>query len=293
MAQEADLAVAPAAVTKADTLKLQVRTVASSSTESETEAVVDKPQIVAPSVKSAKDIKTVTVKEGDTVQSVAAQYGISEDTVRWANNMSGNALQPGVQITILPVTGLLHTVAAGDTLEGIAAKYQASAEQVRAINDLELGGLQTNQKIIIPNGVKPAAPVVRPTTTTSSSSTSNVIGTGRASQFAGNRYAYGYCTYYVYNKRAAIGRPVGSFWGNATTWSSAARSAGFAVSSTPAVGAVMQSSSGWGGYGHVAFVESVNGDGSVTVSEMNYAGWNVISSRTISASQAGSYQYIH
>lgn len=37
---------------------------------------------------------------------------------------------------------------------------------------------------------------------------------------------------------------------------------------------VFQTSGGWGGYGHVGYVESVNADGSITVSEMNYAGWN-------------------
>jgi len=35
------------------------------------------------------------------------------------------------------------------------------------------------------------------------------------------------------------------------------------------------------GWGHVAIVESVNADGSWTVSEMNFAGFGVISSRTI------------
>ena len=56
-------------------------------------------------------------------------------------------------------------------------------------------------------------------------------------------------------------------------------------------GAVMQTSQG--AYGHVAYVESVNDDGSVKVSEMNYNGGpGVVSSRTISAGQAGSYNYI-
>ena len=35
------------------------------------------------------------------------------------------------------------------------------------------------------------------------------------------------------------------------------------------------------GYGHVAYVEAVNPDGSWRVSEMNFAGWNLVSGRTI------------
>ena len=69
-----------------------------------------------------------------------------------------------------------------------------------------------------------------------------------------------------------------------------ARAAGFTVNNTPEPGAIMQNG---GGYGHVAFVESVDGAGNVTVREMNYAGFNVISSRTISAGQAANYSFIH
>ena len=65
---------------------------------------------------------------------------------------------------------------------------------------------------------------------------------------------------------------------------------GYTVNNTPKAGAVMQTTQG--GYGHVAYVESVNSDGSVTVSEMNYQGVGVVSTRTISASQASSYNYI-
>jgi surface antigen len=87
--------------------------------------------------------------------------------------------------------------------------------------------------------------------------------------------------------------PVGSFWGNATTWDDYARGSGYLVNNSPSVGAVLQSDWQAGGYGHVAVVESVNVDGSITVSEMNYAGWNVKSYRTISPSEAASYKYIH
>ena len=46
--------------------------------------------------------------------------------------------------------------------------------------------------------------------------------------------------------------------------------------------------------GHVAYVESVGSDGSVTVSEMNYNGGPYsVSERTISAGEASSYNYIH
>lgn len=289
VAQEADLLVTPNVANRADTLNAQVNT-ATTAEETNT-AVVEKPQLVAPSVKSVKDIIVIDVQAGETLQSIAARYGISEDTVRWANNLRSDNLNPGIKLTILPVTGVLHTVSGNDTVDTLAATYQASAEQITAFNDLEIAGLKPGAKIIIPNGAKPSTarssrPVSGGRSTSFSWGGNNVV-------FAGNRYAFGYCTYYAFNKRAAAGRPIGSNWGNATTWASLARASGFAVDKSPRAGDVFQTSGGWGGYGHVGYVERVNSDGSIFVSEMNYAGWNRVSSRTISADQVGMFNYIH
>lgn len=123
-------------------------------------------------------------------------------------------------------------------------------------------------------------------TNTSTTSTST-HSTGTVS--AGNLYTAGQCTWYVYDK---VGGSIGSTWGNANNWASAAAAAGYTVNNTPEAGAILQSSEG--PFGHVAYVESVNDDGSITVSEMNYNGgpFNV-SERTISASEVGSYNFIH
>lgn len=95
----------------------------------------------------------------------------------------------------------------------------------------------------------------------------------RATSTAGNTYGYGYCTWYVKNQAPWIPNGLG----NANTWASRAPSYGLTVSSVPRVGAVAQSSGG--NLGHVALVTGVSGN-SVTISEMNYQGWNVVSSRT-------------
>lgn len=120
------------------------------------------------------------------------------------------------------------------------------------------------------------------TTTTTTTTTSSI-------SHSGNLYTAGQCTWYVYDK---VGGEIGSTWGNANNWAAAAQGAGFTVNHTPSKGAILQSSEG--PFGHVAYVESVNSDGSVTISEMNYSGGPFsVSSRTISASEAGSYNYIH
>ena len=86
-----------------------------------------------------------------------------------------------------------------------------------------------------------------------------------------------------------VGGSIGNTWVMQIT--NAAAQSGYTVNNTPKAGAVMQTTQG--GYGHVAYVENVNSDGSVTVSEMNYQGVGVVSTRTISASQASSYITFH
>lgn len=118
-------------------------------------------------------------------------------------------------------------------------------------------------------------------------------------KFAGqtNHYLYGWCAWYAFEQRAALGKPVSNMWGDANNWAASASADGYAVNNSPSVGAIAQSyagSNGAGGSGHVAIVESIHGDGSITVSEM---GWNgsvgTATYRTIPASQVSSHNFIH
>jgi len=101
----------------------------------------------------------------------------------------------------------------------------------------------------------------------------------------GNHFAYGYCTWYVANRRNI------PWFGNAIEWWPNARPYGYAEGGSPAVGAVMVTRES--PIGHVAYVESVGGDGSWTVSEMNYAGWNMVSRRTIHPGQVPLVGFIY
>lgn len=258
-------------------------------------SVLTKPQIVQ--VSDLRGISTYVAVAGDTAQSVASKFGVSPDTVKWANNLAGDAISVGQSLRIPNVDGVLYTVKSGDTVESIAQRYSTNVDRLISYNDLELGGLTPGQQIVLPGGILPAEErpgYVSPvrTTTVSSSQSSPTISYASNATIAGNKYDYGYCTWYAYNRRAELGRPVGSFWGNASTWASYARGSGYQVDGSPSVGAVMQDSYSAGGYGHVAVVESVFGDGSIYISEMNYAGWNVKSYRTVSAGEAARYNYI-
>ena len=109
---------------------------------------------------------------------------------------------------------------------------------------------------------------------------------------------FGQCTYYMYNRFAQLGSPIRTTGlGNAAEWPANAAAAGYGVSSTPRAGTAIVFQRGVGGadpvYGHVGFVERVNADGSLFISEMNVQGLNVISTRTIPAGVAAQATYIN
>jgi surface antigen len=269
-------------------------------------AIVNKPKIIDPTANS-RAIETYTAKEGDTVQSIAGQFGVSDQTIKWANNLTSDAVEPGSNITVSPVDGVVYSVKDGDTVERLADKYKSPTEQIVSFNDLELSGIKTNQQIILPDGVLP--PEEQPGYTAPGIATPNRAGSGGASALvngytavnktaAGNAYAFGNCTSWAYERRAQLGHPVGSYWGNAATWDALGRADGFVVDKIPTVGSVYQMpafvDAYTGIYGHVGIVESVNPDGSIYISEMNYAGnFNRVTYRTIPAAQAALYNYIH
>jgi surface antigen len=95
---------------------------------------------------------------------------------------------------------------------------------------------------------------------------------------AGNTYAFGNCTWYVKNRRPSISNS----WGNANTWFYNAGAQGWATGTAPRVGAIGTTTAG--GLGHVVYIEAVNGDGTVTLSEMNYDGFDLIDTRVAAAS---------
>lgn len=258
------------------------------------DTVLSKPQIIQPTANS-REIIGYTAKAGDTVDSIAAAYGLSKDTIKWENRLTSDAIDVGKNLVILPVDGIKYTIKGSDTLDSIAEKYKANKDRIVAYNDLELTGFTADKTIVIPGGVLPEAErpgYVAPRPVYTSYATSyTTVNSAFANVSAGNGYAFGNCTWYAYERRAQLGRPIGSFWGNAATWAMYARSAGYLVNNTPAPGAVMQNG---GGYGHVAVVESVAPNGDITITEMNYAGnFNRVTSRTVSAGQAAGYNYIH
>jgi len=102
---------------------------------------------------------TYIVENGDNAYKIAAKFGISVNTLLWANNLrSGVLLKPGQELIILPISGVRHLVQKGDSLNSIAKKYQASVSEIISFNNLkDETDIKIGQELIIPNGVLPTS----------------------------------------------------------------------------------------------------------------------------------------
>ncbi len=242
-----------------------------------------------------------TVREGETLEYIAARYGLTPDQIRWSNGMSTTAVEPGKELLIPSVTGIVYKIKNGDNVDSLAERYGSTAEAIVAVNDLEKDReLKVDSVIVIPNGTlpeteRPEYVIARTPTALNSPSTAASGYQYSASYASGNRYAYGWCTWYAWQWRhdnMPSNYDLPSNLGNANTWAAAAAAAGFSVNRTPQRGDVFQTASGWAG--HVGIVQSVNADGSIVISDMNgVAGWGRVGTKTVPASQVGMYTYIH
>src|SRR3989344_5942419 len=93
---------------------------------------------------------------------IAATFDVSEETLRWANNLTGKnpVLKPGQILNIPPVTGVVHKVKRGDTVYTIAKKYETEAQNIvnypfNDFVDLENFTLAVGQLLVVPGGVMP------------------------------------------------------------------------------------------------------------------------------------------
>ncbi len=116
--------------------------------------------------------ETYAVQTGDTLLSIAADFGITVQELKRFNNLATDNIVPGQTLDIPPPTPtpgptatlnpsqptptfaplILHTVKAGETLSEIAELYGVSMDDIRAANDMEPGvtDIQANQVLEVP-----------------------------------------------------------------------------------------------------------------------------------------------
>ncbi len=209
-------------------LALVDNTVLSSNTE-ETGPFVD------PGRSGSGQISVYIVREGDTLGGIAEMFGVSTNTIRWANNLKSNTLKLGQELVILPISGVRHIVAKGDTLQTLSTKYKADLEDILSYNDLTSNAkLTVGNIIIIPDGVISVVP-----SSPSSSSGKSVASGYYLRPIKGGVRSQGIHGYNGVDLAASVGTPI--------------------MASAPGVVILSRTSGYNGGYGLYVVVRHGNG----------------------------------
>jgi murein DD-endopeptidase MepM/ murein hydrolase activator NlpD len=193
-------------------------------------------------------ISRYQVQPDDTLSDIAVLFGVDENTILWANDLPrGATIHPGQVLTILPVTGLRHTVEKGDTLATVAEEYNADAAEIASYNGLDSSAsLAAGTEIIIPDGVialAPAAPEPQPSASTPRPSVSS----------AGSSDAGGY---YLRPIDGGV-RTQGIHGYNGVDL---AASAGTPILASASGEVIVSREGGWnGGYGNYVVIQHANG----------------------------------
>lgn len=100
------------------------------------------------------EISVYTVREGDSLSQIAEMFGVTANTIMWANDIGkSTGIQPGDTLVILPIAGVRHIVKSGDTINSIASKYEGNIDEILSYNQLDSANdLAVGDTLIIPGG---------------------------------------------------------------------------------------------------------------------------------------------
>jgi LysM repeat protein len=234
-------------------------------------AIIERPSVVPPI--AARPAQTVIVAFGETVESLAQKDHSDAAAIRWANAIAAGAQPlPGTTILLPPSAGALVAVRAGERPSQFARRLGLDPRVVLDYNALTKDTARpAGSYLQVPISVAPSGALVGRFFSLATGGVPEI-----AEDHGADTFPYGQCTYYAAQRRDV------TWGGNAWSWFDAAN--GIRPEGHTAVaGAIVVFHTGW--FGHVAYVESVNPDGSFVISEMNYygngGGWGRVDRRTI------------
>ena len=99
-------------------------------------------------------ISVYVVRKGDTLSEIAEMFGVSTNTIVWANNIKASSIKEGQELVILPISGVRHVVKSGDTVKSLATKYKADFDEILSYNGLAADAkIKPGDIVVIPDGV--------------------------------------------------------------------------------------------------------------------------------------------
>lgn len=199
-----------------------------------------------------KQASIYVVREGDTLSEVAEMFGVSVNTIVWANDISGGSISPGDVLVILPTSGVRHEAEEGDTLASIAKRYDSSVEKIREYNQLDDDDeLATGAIIDVPGGEMP-----RQADTSSDSATAANVQVSSGGSVTPTQTASVSSGYYTHPVPGSVVTQRAHGY-NAVDFGGASGSSVMASASGQVVKSI---NAGWnGGYGKFIVIEHDNG----------------------------------
>ena len=148
------------------------------------------------------------VQAEDTLSEIAEMFGVSVNTIVWANDLRGTNIKEGQELLILPISGVRHVVKSGDTLQSIAKSYKSDLDDVLSYNNLSVDSkIKSGDIIIIPNGIISASANIKSSLTQTSSSLPTYSGY-YLRPIVGGRKSQGIHGYNAVDLAAPTGTPI-------------------------------------------------------------------------------------
>jgi murein DD-endopeptidase MepM/ murein hydrolase activator NlpD len=111
-------------------------------------------------------VRSYTVKAGDTLDGIAKELGVPQETVWWANGLSSkDDVKAGKVLRIPPSNALVVTVAATETLDLLASRYNVKPDDILSTNGLDDANLVVGQVLVVPGAANKPIPTPTPTPT--------------------------------------------------------------------------------------------------------------------------------
>ncbi len=102
---------------------------------------------------SDDQISLYVVHQGDTLPAIAKMFGVTVNTIKWANDLKSNTVTVGQTLVILPISGIQHTVKSGDNLQSIAKLHKGDLDEILQYNGLSKDSkLAIGDVIFVPDG---------------------------------------------------------------------------------------------------------------------------------------------